>query len=98
MLYIAEVKKQTTKPFMGGTKTVLRLLACQQNDNRWTTIPGQETITTEDVTGQFGEGALITVDLGPNRQLQGSVALAGEKIANLLQMSKLNPCVVWCNK
>lgn len=84
MLYIAEVKKQT-KLFMGGTKTVLHLLACQQNDNRWTTIPGQETITTEDVTRQFGEGALVTVNLGPNRQIQGNLELAGEKVANLLQ-------------
>jgi len=37
------------------------------------------------VTRQFGEGALVTVNLGPNRQIQGNLELAGEKVANLLQ-------------
>ncbi|AFZ42461.1 hypothetical protein PCC7418_0224 [Halothece sp. PCC 7418] len=84
MLYIAEVKKQKYL-FMGGTKTVLHLLACQQNDNRWSAIPGEEVISTEDVTQQFAEGALVTVNLGPNRQVQGSLNLAGPRVANLLQ-------------
>lgn len=84
MLYIAEVKKQT-KLFMGGTKTVLHLMACQQNDNRWSAIPGEEVISTDDVTQQFAEGALVTVNLGPNRQVQGSLSLAGPRVANLLQ-------------
>ncbi|MFP4134555.1 MAG: pilus motility taxis protein HmpF [Halothece sp.] len=84
MLYIAEVKKQS-KLFMGGIRTVLHLLACQQNDNRWSTLPGEETVTTDDVPQQFGEGALVTVNLGANRQVQGKVELAGEKVANWLQ-------------
>lgn len=85
MLYIAEVKKQS-KPFMGGTKTtVLQLLACQQNDNRWTTIPGDDTVTTDDVTEDLGEGALVAVNVGANRQVQGKVELAGEKVAKWLQ-------------
>jgi len=84
VLYLAEVKKQT-KLFMGGTKTVLHLLACQQNDNRWSAIPGEEMVSTEDVTQQFAEGALVTVNLGPNRQVQGSLNFAGPRVANLLQ-------------
>lgn len=84
MLYIAEVKKQT-KLFMGGTRTILHLLACQQNDNRWSAIPGEETVSTDDVTQGFGEGALVTVNLGANRQVQGKVELAGARVANLLQ-------------
>ncbi len=84
MLYLAEVKKKT-KNFISGTKTVLTLLACQQNDNRWSLVPGEETITTEEVGDQIGEGAIVTVNLGANRQLQGQVELAGSKIANWLQ-------------
>ena len=84
MLYIAEVKKQT-KLFMGGTRTTLHLLACQQNDNRWSAIPREETVSTDDVTQAFGEGALVTVNLAANRQVQGKVELAGSRVANLLQ-------------
>jgi len=84
VLYIAEVKKQT-KAFMGGMKTVLHLLACQQNDNRWSAIPGEDILSTDDVTQQFAEGAIVTVNLGPNRQVQGSLDLAGPRVANLLQ-------------
>lgn len=84
MLYIAEVKKQT-KTFLGGFRTVFHLLACQQKDNVWSAIPGEETISTEDVTQVFAEGALVTVNLGANRQIQGKTELAGMKVANLLQ-------------
>ncbi|NBD14980.1 MAG: hypothetical protein GVY04_02175 [Cyanobacteria bacterium] len=84
MLYIAEVKKQT-KAFMGGMKTVLHLLACQQNDNRWSAIPGEDILSTDDVTQQFAEGVIVTVNLGPNRQVQGTLDLAGPRVANLLQ-------------
>lgn len=84
MLYIAEVKKQS-QTFLGGRRTILHLLACQQNDNRWSTLPAEETVTTDDIPQQLGEGALVVVNLGPNRQLQGKVELAGEKVANWLQ-------------
>ncbi len=84
MLYIAEVKKQE-KTFLGGRRTILHLLACQQNDNRWSTLPAEETVTTDDIPQPFGEGALVTVNLGANRQVQGKVELAGEKVANWLQ-------------
>lgn len=84
MLYLAEVKKQT-KLFMGRTRTVLNLLACQQNDHRWSAMPKEETISTEEITQQFAEGALVTVNLGSNRQVQGKVEWAGKKVAQLLQ-------------
>jgi chromosome segregation ATPase len=84
VLYLAEVKKQT-KLFMGRTRTVLNLLACQQNDHRWSAMPKEETISTEEITQQFAEGALVTVNLGSNRQVQGKVEWAGKKVAQLLQ-------------
>lgn len=84
MLYIAEVKKQQ-KTFLGGMRTILHLLACQQNDNRWSTLPAEETVTTEDIPQQLAEGALVSVNLGANRQVQGKVEFAGEKVANWLQ-------------
>ncbi len=85
MLYIAEVKKQKAKSFMGGKETVFHLLACQQKDNLWSAIPGEETISSDDVTQELADGVLVTMNLGSNRQIQGKVELAGMKVARLLQ-------------
>ncbi|MEO0947455.1 MAG: pilus motility taxis protein HmpF [Cyanobacteria bacterium J06641_5] len=81
MLYIAEVKRQT-KGFIGGTKVVLQLLACQRNDQSWTAVSG-ESIPYEEGT-QFGDGALVMVNLA-NRQVQGQPEPAGERIVGMLQ-------------
>ncbi|NCS50078.1 MAG: hypothetical protein GPJ29_19830 [Microcystis aeruginosa BK11-02] len=93
MLYLAEVKKQT-RGFIGGYKTELKLLACQHNDQTWSAIPGED-ILTYDETNSLGEGALLLVNLGNNRQLQGNPELAGaemvrqlQKISRLMERSK----------
>ncbi len=69
MLYLAEVVKQN-RAFMGGIKTELKLLACQHNDQTWSAIPTEEIIATEQVEQSVGEGALMTLQLGLNKQLQ----------------------------
>ena len=81
MLYIAEVRRQT-KGFIGGTKIVLQLLACQRNDQSWTAVSG-ESIPYEEGT-HLGDGALVMVNL-VNRQVQGQPELAGERIVGMLQ-------------
>ncbi|MGK7938146.1 MAG: pilus motility taxis protein HmpF [Xenococcaceae cyanobacterium] len=83
MLYLAEVQKQS-KGFMGGLETKLKLLACQRNDQSWSTITGNEFITAEEASN-FGEGALVTVQLGVNRQIQGQPELAANRVIGILQ-------------
>jgi chromosome segregation ATPase len=93
VLYLAEVKKQT-KGFIGGYKIELKLLACQHNDQTWSAIPGNDTLTYDE-TNSRGEGALLLVNLSNNRQLQGNPELAGaemvrqlQKISRLMERSK----------
>lgn len=83
MLYIAEVQKQS-KGFMGGVETKLKLLACQRNDQSWSIISGNELISTEEVS-DFGDGALVVVQLGVNRQVQSKPELASNRVVSVLQ-------------
>lgn len=83
MLYLAEVQKQKVG-FMGGSETKLKLLACQHNDQSWSVVPGNELINAEEANS-FGEGALIVVNLGTNRQLQGNLESASKRIVSILQ-------------
>ncbi|MEG3438488.1 pilus motility taxis protein HmpF [Pannus brasiliensis CCIBt3594] len=83
MLYLAEVKKQT-RGFIGGFKTELKLLACQHNDQTWSAIPNDETLSCDDTTA-IGEGTLLLVNVGNNRQIQGSPEPAGAEIVRQLQ-------------
>ncbi len=83
MLYLAEVQKQKIG-FMGGSETKLKLLACQHNDQSWSVVPGNELINAEEANS-FGEGALIIVNLGANRQLQGNIESASKRIVSILQ-------------
>ncbi|AFZ37049.1 hypothetical protein Sta7437_3551 [Stanieria cyanosphaera PCC 7437] len=83
MLYLAEVQKQKIG-FMGGSETKLKLLACQHNDQSWSIVPGNELINAEEANS-FGEGALIVVNLGTNRQLQGNLESASKRIVSILQ-------------
>jgi chromosome segregation ATPase len=83
VLYLAEVKKQS-KGFIGGVETKLKLLAFQRNDQSWCVVPGDETTTCE-AANAFGEGTLLLVNLGGNRQVQGAPTLAGPRIVNMLQ-------------
>jgi chromosome segregation ATPase len=83
VLYLAEIQKQT-KGFMGGVETKLKLLACQRNDQSWSIINENEFFTTDNA-GEFGEGSLIVVNLGTNRQIQGKPELASKRILGVLQ-------------
>ncbi|GAB4225987.1 MAG: pilus motility taxis protein HmpF [Stanieria sp.] len=69
---------------MGGSETKLKLLACQHNDQSWSIVPGNELINAEEANS-FGEGALIVVNLGTNRQLQGNLESASKRIVSILQ-------------
>ena len=82
MLYLAEIQKQS-KGFMGGVETRLKLVACQRNDRSWG-IVGNESVTFEEAT-DFGDGALVVVNLGANRQVQGKMELASPKIVTILK-------------
>lgn len=83
MLHLAEVKKQP-RGLMGGQKTEIKLLARQEKDQSWIPIPGEETVICEYVNN-WGEGALVLVTLGSNRQIQGPLELAGPKLVRQLQ-------------
>ena len=88
MLYLAEVKKQT-KGFMGSAKAELKLLACQHNDQTWSSVPGEEIIACDEIA-QAGEGALVIVNLSNNRQMSGKPELAGiELVRQLQKLSRL---------
>ena len=68
---------------MGGVETKLKLIACQRNDKSWSLV-GNEFITT-DQADIFGEGALVVLDLGVNRQIQGRIESASQKIIGILK-------------
>ncbi|MEL6927117.1 MAG: pilus motility taxis protein HmpF [Cyanobacteria bacterium J06600_6] len=82
MLYLAEIQKQS-KGFMSGVETRLKLLACQRNDQSWGVV-ANESITIEEAS-DFGDSALIVVNLGSNRQVQGKMELASPKIIAILK-------------
>jgi chromosome segregation ATPase len=82
VLYLAEIQKQS-KGFMSGVETRLKLIACQRNDQSWGVV-GNESITVEEAN-DFGDGALIVVNLGANRQVQGKIELASAKIIAILK-------------
>lgn len=88
MLYLAEIRKQS-KGFIGGSKTELKLLACQHNDQTWSAVPGEEVVASEEIQ-QAGDGALVIVNLSNNRQIQGKPELAGiELVRQLQKLSRL---------
>jgi DNA repair exonuclease SbcCD ATPase subunit len=82
VLYLAEIQKQS-KGFMGGVETRLKLIACQRNDQSWS-IVGNESIATEEAN-DFGDGALIVVNLSVNRQIQGKLESASGRVVGVLQ-------------
>lgn len=67
-----------------GVKTEVKLLACERNDKSWSAVPGDEAIATDDL-GPYGDGALIVINLGGNRQVQGTPEPAGNRILGILQ-------------
>lgn len=83
MLYLAEIQKQS-KGFMGGFETKLKLLANQSSNRSWNVVPGSELISIDD-PGNLGDGALVMVNLGSNRQVQGTLEPASTRIISILQ-------------
>jgi chromosome segregation ATPase len=82
VLYLAEVQKQKGGLLGGGSKTELKLLACQKTDQSWTTV-SEEVMTAEDAS-KLNDGALVLVDVNPNRQIQ-RIQEAGRPLVNILQ-------------
>ncbi len=82
MLYLAEVQKQKGGLLSGGAKTELKLLACQRTDQNWSTV-SEEVIGAEDAS-KLNDGALVLVELNPNRQVQ-RIQEAGRPLVNILQ-------------
>ncbi len=66
MLYLAEVHRKTG--FMGG-KTELKLLARQQSEQNWSTLPGEEVIPVE-IASEHNSGVLVLVELDANQQVK----------------------------
>ncbi|MCC5662581.1 pilus motility taxis protein HmpF [Nostoc sp. CHAB 5784] len=82
MLYLAEVQKQKGGLLSGGGKTELKLLACQRTDQNWSPV-SEEVIVAEDAS-KLNDGALVLVELNPNRQVQ-RIQEAGRPLVNILQ-------------
>jgi chromosome segregation ATPase len=82
VLYLAEVQKQKGGLLGGGSKTELKLLACQRSDQNWNTV-SEETIGAEEAS-KLNDGALVLVELSPNRQVQ-RIQEAGRPLVNILQ-------------
>jgi len=82
VLYLAEVQKQKGGLLSGGGKSELKLIACQRNDQNWSPVP-DEMIAADDA-GKLNDGALVLVELSPNRQVQ-RIQDAGRPLVNILQ-------------
>jgi chromosome segregation ATPase len=66
VLYLAEVHKKTG--FM-GVKTELKLLARQQSEQNWSTLPGEEMIPVE-IANDYNAGVMVLVELDNNQQVK----------------------------
>lgn len=82
MLYLAEIQKQRGGLLGGGGKSELKLLASQRSNQNWSSVP-DETIVADEAS-KFNDGALVLVDLSPNRQVQ-RIQEAGRPLVNILQ-------------
>ncbi len=82
MLYLAEVI-QKKGGIIGGTKSELKLLACQRSEQHWSAIATEETIPTDEAN-RFSPGTLLLVDLTANKQVQ-RIQEAGRPLVNILQ-------------
>ncbi|MBN3869403.1 pilus motility taxis protein HmpF [Nostoc sp. JL33] len=82
MLYLAEVQKQKGGLLSGGAKTELKLLAGQRTDQNWSPV-SEDVIPAEDAS-KLNDGALVLVELNPNRQVQ-RIQEAGRPLVNILQ-------------
>jgi chromosome segregation ATPase len=67
---------------MGGVETKLKLIACQRNDQSWSLVNNE--FISSDQASDFGIGAIVALDVGVNRQIQGNIELASQKISSIL--------------
>jgi len=82
VLYLAEVQKQKGGLLGSGTKTELKLLACQRNDQSWSTV-SEEVIAAEEAS-KLNDGALVLAELNATRQVQ-RLQEAGRPLVTILQ-------------
>jgi chromosome segregation ATPase len=82
VLYLAEVQKQKGGLLGGSSKTELKLLACQRTDQNWS--PVSEDVIAAEEASKLNDGALVLVELTPNRQVQ-RIQEAGRPLVNILQ-------------
>ena len=82
VLYLAEIQKQSKK-FMGGVETNLKLIACRRNDFSWSLV-NNESIDV-DSSHDFGNGALVAINLDINRNLEGKIEPASPNILTILK-------------
>src|SRR4028119_447335 len=84
VLYLAEVQKKGG--VFGGSKAELKLLACQRTDQSWTAVPSDEAVPVPaEEANKVNDGALVIINLGGNRQLQGGCEPAGGRLVRELQ-------------
>jgi chromosome segregation ATPase len=82
VLYLAEVQKQKGSLLGGAGKSELKLIACQRNDQNWSPVPDE--MIAADEASKLNDGALVLVELSPNRQVQ-RIQDAGRPLVNILQ-------------
>ncbi|UKO96051.1 pilus motility taxis protein HmpF [Nostoc sp. UHCC 0870] len=82
MLYLAEVQKQKGGLLSGSSKTELKLLACQRTDQNWS--PVSEDVIAAEEASKLNDGALVLVEVTPNRQVQ-RIQEASRPLVNILQ-------------
>lgn len=82
MLYLAEVQKQKGGLLGGGSKTELKLLACQRTDQSWSGVSAEEVIPDVEAN-KLNDGALVFAEVN-NRQVQ-RIQEAGRPLVNILQ-------------
>jgi DNA repair exonuclease SbcCD ATPase subunit len=82
VLYLAEVQKHKGSLLGGAGKSELKLIACQRNDQNWSPVPDEMIVADE--ASKLNDGALVLVELSPNRQVQ-RIQDAGRPLVNILQ-------------
>ncbi len=70
MLYLAEVQKKASGFLGSSAKAELKLLALQRNDQSWSAVPGEELVVAPEEANNLGNGAIVLVELGNNKQVQ----------------------------
>jgi flagellar motility protein MotE (MotC chaperone) len=84
MLYLAEIQKKRAK-MLGAVTAQLRLLAGQNDEQKWNVIPGEEIIEITNPVNNYAHGILVIVDIDVHRQIQTPLQVAGRHFVSILQ-------------